>query len=195
MRFVLHRLALVMAPTAPFFAEHLFQAVREGEDEESVHLASWPEESYQPSYWAKLFGGDKSREMLDMMNKARDIVTQALEARDKAGIKVRQPLSLLTIPASSGLPQEFFVLIEDEVNVKRVEKRGDVVVLDTNITEELKEEGFVRDLIRTIQQYRKDSGMKPGEQGIYTVTVGSRVVAEKYRAQIEKTTSTTLVFE
>ncbi|MDP2649038.1 MAG: class I tRNA ligase family protein, partial [bacterium] len=43
LRYVLHALSLVMAPPMPFFAEHLFQAVREGEDEESVHLAAWPE--------------------------------------------------------------------------------------------------------------------------------------------------------
>jgi isoleucyl-tRNA synthetase len=42
LRYVLHTLSRVMAPSMPFFAEHLFQAVRESEDEESVHLAAWP---------------------------------------------------------------------------------------------------------------------------------------------------------
>jgi len=42
LRYVLHTLSRVIAPTMPFYAEYLFQAVREEEDEESVHLAAWP---------------------------------------------------------------------------------------------------------------------------------------------------------
>ncbi|MFA7309489.1 MAG: isoleucine--tRNA ligase [Candidatus Paceibacterota bacterium] len=195
MRFVLHRLALVMAPTAPFFAEYLFQAVREGEDEESVHLASWPEVSYQPSFWTKLFGGNESRTILEMMDIARSVVTQALDARDKAGIKVRQPLASLIIPTASKLSPEYLAIIAEEVNVKKVERSGVSIVLDTNMTPELEEEGLVRGLVRTIQQYRKESGMKPGEQGRYVVAPENRVIAKKNRTQIEKATGTTLVLD
>jgi len=161
LRFVLHRLALVMAPTAPFFAEHVFLAVREGEDEESVHLASWPEVSNQPTYWTKLFGGDKSRAMLDMMEAARHIVTQALEARDKAGIKVRQPLASLLIPAAAKLSEEYFSIIADEVNVKKVVRSGNAVVLDTNISEALRREGVVREIKRLLQGARRTAKLLP----------------------------------
>ena len=34
------------------------------------------------------------------------------------------------------------------------------VVLDTNITEELKEEGYVREVISKVQNLRKDSGLE-----------------------------------
>lgn len=163
LRFVLHRLALVMAPTAPFFAEHVFQAVREGEDEESVHLATWPEVSSQPTYWTKLFGGDKSRAMLDMMESARHIVTQALEARDKAGIKVRQPLASLLIPAAAKLSEEYFSIIADEVNVKKVQRSGNAVVLDINISENLRREGIVRDIKRLLQGARRTAKLLPND--------------------------------
>jgi isoleucyl-tRNA synthetase len=196
LRFVLHRLALVMAPSTPFFAEHLFQAVREGEDEESVHLAMWPEVSRQPRFWSWLFGGDDGRAALITMEKVRAVVSEALEARDKAGIKVRQPLALLTIPAGLGIPDQYLPIIAEEVNVKRVEKQGILVILDTTLTDALREEGFVRDTIRSIQAYRKDSGLKPGEPAVYasSATPDEQAIIEKHRAEIEKATHTKIEF-
>jgi isoleucyl-tRNA synthetase len=196
LRFVLHRLALLMAPTTPFFAEYLFQAVREGEDEESVHLAAWPEESQQPKFWQRLFGGDSARETIAAMEEARSLVTAALEARDKAGIKVRQPLGKLFVPVASKLPKALLDVIAEEVNVKSVERRGEVVELDTTMTDELREEGFVRDTIRAIQAFRKESGLKPGEHTIYRTAASDtdRALIERHRAEIEKTTTTTIEF-
>jgi isoleucyl-tRNA synthetase len=196
MRFVLHRLSLIMAPTIPFFAEHLFQAVREGEDEESVHLASWPSVSHQPPFWARLFGRDDSRMVMEAMEVARNVVSSALEERDKAGIKVRQPLSKLSIPSSLKLAQEYLDIIADEVNVKQIESMGDAVALDTVLTDELRQEGFVRDTVRAIQAYRKEQGLRPGEKATYrfTGTEEERRVVERYRAAIEKATTTTVEF-
>lgn len=195
-RFVLHRLSLVIAPSMPFFAEHLFQAVREGEDEESVHLATWPSVSRQPSFWAKLFSRDDGRIVLEAMEVARNVVSSALEERDKAGIKVRQPLSKLSIPSSLKLAEEYLAIIADEVNVKRVEREGATISLDMVITDELKEEGYVRDTIREIQAYRKEQGLKPGERAIYRANVSpeQRAIIEKNKSEIEKVTTTSIEF-
>ncbi len=187
MRYVLHRLALVMAPTMPFFAEYLFQAVREGEDEESVHLAQWPDASATPNFIERMLGrGSENEKLIAAMKVARDIVTQALEAREKAGIKVRQPLSTLTINVE--VPQELRPVIADEVNVKSI-VIGTTVALDTTITEELKEEGFVRELIREIQSARKETGLHP--QDLAVVTLGgdteARRLIEKYDSKIRLT--------
>ncbi|MSU73878.1 isoleucine--tRNA ligase [Candidatus Kaiserbacteria bacterium] len=197
LRYVLHRLSLVMAPAMPFFAEHLFQSVREGEDEESVHLATWPEVSVRTGFLARIFGGaNKDKQLLDAMQTARAIVTKALEARDAAKIKVRQPLASLSIPRSSKLPDEYLSIVADEVNVRKVERTGDGVALDTNITQELREEGLVRDTIREIQAYRKAQNMKPGESTTYKLTTSpeSKVVLEKHLAGIQKATSTIVEF-
>jgi len=179
----------------PFFAEHLFQVVREEKDEESVHLGAWPSPKRGANFLARLFGfGKKDDTLLPAMQKARDIVSQALEAREKTGIKVRQPLLLLTIPkvdAKLALPQEILQIIADEVNVKKVQE-GSEFNLDTNITPELKEEGEVRDLIRSIQVWRKEQGLKPGEKAVYSVPAEQKALAEKHKAQIEKTTSVTI---
>lgn len=196
LRFVLHRLALVMAPSMPFFAEHLFQAIREEEDEESVHLATWPEHSYQPAFWTRLFGGDKNKEVLSAMEAARGVVSQALEARDSQGIKVRQPLPALFIPANSALSGQYLEIIADEVNVKRVEKKGTAVSLDTTITPELKEEGFVRDTIRAIQAFRKETGLRPGDSATYVAQASpeERAIIEKHLEEIQSATHTTVQF-
>ncbi len=198
LRYVLHRLSLVMAPAMPFFAESLFQAVREGEDEESVHLAMWPEVSVPTGFLARLFGGaNKDAQLLEAMQRARDIVTKALEARDAAKIKVRQPLRRLTV-GSSPLTEEYLALIRDEVNVKEVivaSKLPDGVTLDTDITPELREEGIVRDTIREIQAFRKSVNLKTGERTTYRLAAGeNRAVIEKNLAAIQKATNTDIEF-
>lgn len=194
LRFVLHRLSLVIAPSMPFYAEYLFQAIREEEDEESVHLATWPEVSYQPSFWTRVFGGKDSRLVLEAMEVARNIVSSALEERDKAGIKVRQPLQSLEIPKQ--LAQPYLELIADELNVKNVIVTPNVLRLDTTITDDLREEGLVRDTIRSIQAFRKESGFTPGEPATYVATVSAedRAVLEKHLDEIQKATNTTIAF-
>lgn len=188
LRYVLHGLSKVIAPSMPFFAEHLFQAVREEEDEESVHLAMWPETpafSFEPA------------EVLTKMFLTRLIVSQALEAREQAKIKVRQPLGSLQLPAASfqELGEEYHALIRDEVNVKTIEV-GTALSLDTNITPELQEEGLVRDTIREIQAYRKTQNLKPGEAATYKLKASSenRAILEKNLAKIQKATNTQIDF-
>ncbi|MCE9541119.1 isoleucine--tRNA ligase [Candidatus Kaiserbacteria bacterium] len=197
MRYVLHRLAILMAPSMPFFAEHLFQSVRESEDEESVHMALWPDVSVRTGFIARLFAGkDRRKELLATMQAARDIVSKALEAREAAGIKIRQPLARLTIPQNSNV-KDAIQIIADEINVMEVRLEGAAVVLDTNITDRLREDGLVRDTVREIQAFRKTSNLKPGEPATYVlkVTPESRAAVEKSLAHIQKSTHTTVTFE
>ena len=91
LRQVLFTLSQLMAPSMPFFAEYLYQAVKESSDEESVHLSAWP--TVVPKKFFGKWFGPKSDPIIKDMAVARMFVSQALEARDKAGIKVRQPLT------------------------------------------------------------------------------------------------------
>lgn len=185
LRYVLHMLARVIAPSMPFFAEHLFQAVKEGEDEESVHLAMWPE---------PLQLGFDAEKDLAYMFAARALVSQALELRDKAKIKVRQPLAKLILPIDPNLPEEYLEIVRDEVNIKKIEI-GSTFALDTTITEALRAEGVVRDTIREIQAFRKERGLVPGEKAAYLYAGADKEIVQRHVADIEEATATEIQFD
>jgi len=181
LRHVLRTLALVIAPPMPFYAEYLWQRVRESGDAESVHLGSWPTE----------VGADKT--LITTMARTREIVTHALDARTAAGIKVRQPLRTLTVKAQEpALDDAYRSLIADEVNVKEVifsDAITDNVVLDTTLTDELKTEGAVREFMRAVQDMRKRAGLSPGDR--ITLTVHTSPEAAKalgtYKDELTRT--------
>ena len=101
---------------------------------------------------------------------------------------------------STTLSKELRDVIREEVNVKEVALSRDVpagdVRLDTNITPELKEEGFVRDLIRAIQNARKEAGLSPHDTAQLTIdtTKETQEFIEKHKAEIENATRTTIAF-
>ncbi len=168
LRYILRELAKVMAPAMPFYAEYLYRAVRDESEAESVHLTKWPE------------GGEVDIAQLDMMNKTRMTVTIGLEARTRAGVKVRQPLQKLTINGDRAvLSEEHIELIKDELNIKDVafdRTIGEDVKLDTTLTPELIAEGAVRELMRAIQDMRKTADLTPSD--IVTLTVETDAAGE-----------------
>lgn len=113
---VLLDLAKLFAPFVPFLAEAIYQNLKTEEMPESVHLCSWPQVNEQL--------GDASLEA--QMKRARQIVTAGLQARNKAQVKVRQPLSVAAVLDNRpALGQEYLKMIERELNVKRLEWIGE----------------------------------------------------------------------
>ena len=180
LRFVLYRLSHLLAPIMPFIAERLFMVVRTDSDAESVHLNSWPEVQTSASA--------TQTEMLSAMATARVVTAQALLLRTEAGIKIRQPLAGLIIPETQGVHDKALLdMIADEVNVKKIEvsKTADKVVLDTNITEELRAEGVYRDMLRQIQDARKQAGLVPGQRARVTLPNSyDKAVVEMFRKDL-----------
>ncbi|KKQ67147.1 MAG: Isoleucine-tRNA ligase [Candidatus Daviesbacteria bacterium GW2011_GWA2_38_24] len=140
----------LLAPLAPFIAEELYKNLT---DEESVHLADYPL-------------GDKS--LLDLQLMAdmvlvRKIVEQGHAKRKDANIKLRQPLSKVVYSSEHKLSEDLEEITAQELNVKSVEFGGETkdveVTLDTTITPQLQEEGEARELMRKVQQLRKDAGL------------------------------------
>jgi isoleucyl-tRNA synthetase len=165
LRYVLYNLALVIAPAMPFFAEYIFGATKDNTDQESVHLCNWPK------------AREIDQDLLSKMQETRDIVAKALSERVAKGIKVKQPLALLKIQSLKYKIQnndELLDLIKDEVNVKEIifnENINDEVELDTNLTEELKEEGILREIIRAVQGERKNQNLVPDDKISVTIFV------------------------
>jgi isoleucyl-tRNA synthetase len=106
--FVLKNLSLLLAPFAPFLAEAMWQNLRTDEDPVSVHLADWP---------SPLF---RDRSLEEQMGRVREVVELALAARNRAKIKVRQPLRSLFVlekPGDPEIPEELWRLAKEELNV------------------------------------------------------------------------------
>jgi len=144
---VLVTLAKLMAPFTPFVAEEIYKNLT---GEESVHLAEFPEAD------EKMIDEKLNQEM----ESARNIITEALQLRAKAGIKVRQPLNKFSI-FNFQFSKELEEIIKEEINVKKLvldRKERDEMILDTEITEDLKLEGQTREIIRFIQEMRKEAG-------------------------------------
>ncbi|OGH58683.1 MAG: hypothetical protein A2725_03225 [Candidatus Magasanikbacteria bacterium RIFCSPHIGHO2_01_FULL_33_34] len=141
---VLLTLSKVMAPFTPFVSEKIFMDLNSGET--SVHLENWPE--INDDYVGE--------EVLIQMNEARKIVEESLFLRKEAKIKVRQPLQKLVI--DKDFPDGLKNIIADEVNVKEV-LFGEKIELDTQLSEELIKEGLVREVVRAINQIRKEKGL------------------------------------
>jgi isoleucyl-tRNA synthetase len=78
----------------------------------SVHLTDWPDAAEFPSDTA----------LVAAMDQIRTVSSVALSLRKKAGLRVRLPLSKLTVvaPEAAGL-ERFDAIIRDELNVKAVE--------------------------------------------------------------------------
>jgi isoleucyl-tRNA synthetase len=173
---VLKTTALVMAPVMPFFAEDLYQKTKDEGEPQSVHLCSWP---------AALL---VDKELRKDMEQARKLASVGLQMREKAGIKLRQPLAKLM---AKKLPTnlELQDVLKDELNIKAVAEDASMeeeLWLDTVLTDELKEEGSVRDLVRQIQGWRKEQNMQMSDRPTYTLTTNAEeaAIAKKYKTEI-----------
>ena len=147
-------LVKLMAPFTPFFSEVLYPAL--GGNAESVHLDVWPK-AEKASVDKKLIAG---------MQAVRELAAAGLAKRAEAGIKIRQPLASMTVNAKLG--KELEKILADEVNVKEIAQSMKLdareAVLDTVITEALREEGLMREIARTVQELRQKADLEPKDK-------------------------------
>ena len=212
----------------PLISEEIYIGLLGGEyiTQNSVHLTDFPDVS----------SIHYDQNLVDTMDKVRDICSSALFIRNEKNIRVRQPLACLTILLQDcSALKEFEGLIKDELNVKSIEYSEDLknhadvklninfpvlgkrlpehmkfiigaaksglweqegegvkivdhllnareyeialipkskenakalqnndglVLLELHLTDELLQEGYARDVIRIVQQARKDAGFE-----------------------------------
>jgi isoleucyl-tRNA synthetase len=147
LRLILLELAKVLAPFTPFMAEDIHK--RLGGTEESVHLAEWPKV-------AKKYINDK---LETEMATAREVIARGLAERKDKQFKVRQPLASVTIKGAK-FSRDLEALIKEELNVKQIkyDKNQEAdVALDVTLTPELTREGYARELMRQVQDMRKEA--------------------------------------
>ena len=109
LRYVLVQLSKVAAPFTPFIAEEIYRNLKGASDPESVHLCAFP-------------AADAAARDLPLEKRMADVqaaVKLGHQLRVDNDLKVRQPLSALKL--AGGDVKGLEDLIEDELNVKRVD--------------------------------------------------------------------------
>ncbi|MBP9717089.1 MAG: class I tRNA ligase family protein [Candidatus Pacebacteria bacterium] len=195
LRFVLRELAKVMAPAMPFYAEYLYRAVRDENEAESVHLTKWP------------VAGEVDKDLEASMLNVRSFATAGLKFRADCKIGVRQPLAEFWIGHSAPAPKywnEVESILKDELNVKKVTLRptkpsdnGATFGLDISLTPELIAEGAVRELMRAIQDMRKQADLTPADLIILNVetdAAGEAAVSGHLETVLKTVNATALNF-
>jgi isoleucyl-tRNA synthetase len=237
---VLEATARVAAPLLPLTMETVWQGLTGGR---SVHLADWPVRDELPH----------DDDLVAAMDRVRQVASAALSLRKARNLRVRLPLSRLTVAAADAARLEPFAdVLRDEVNVKEVVLTDDVaaygrfevavnaracgprlggdtqkviravkagewtagadgtveaggitllpgefterlvaadasgtaalpgntglVVLDTAVTPELAREGLGRDVVRLVQQARRDAGLEVSDRITLTLEAPEAVV-------------------
>ncbi|WGP07903.1 isoleucine--tRNA ligase [Bacillus subtilis] len=98
----------VAAPLLPFTVEEIYRGLT---GERSVHLADYPD--------ADAFPADA--DLVAAMDLTRDICSTASSVRKANQLRVRLPLSQLTVATDTVLSFDFTEIIADELNVRSVE--------------------------------------------------------------------------
>ena len=106
------------APMIPFMTEQIYQNIVRTVDpsaKESIHLCDFPEVT---EAWI-------DKELEDNMDETLKIVVMGRAARNTSGLKNRQPLAAMYVKAPHTLDSWYVEIIEDELNVKKVEFTDD----------------------------------------------------------------------
>ena len=154
--YVLETMARLIAPFVPFVSEEMFHAISQGA---SVHMVDFPKPE------KNLLLPDLETDMRNI----REAAALGHAERRKVGIRVRQPLAALSIAKDlaphNDTQKELLTVLADELNVKEIiigeGFASHTVVLDTKLTPALRAEGVRREVVRILQDLRKEAGLKP----------------------------------
>ncbi len=184
LEYVLQEFCKILSPFMPFQAEDIYLKVKHEDARLSVHLENWPE----------LDITSFETQLLVDMAKVRQVVSLGLEARANSSVKVRQPLASLTLKNLDLKDKESLLgLIKDELNIKQIFFDDTIepeVKIDTNITDDLRLEGLLRELVRNIQDLRKKDGLMPEDRVILEINGSEKEekLVKKYQNELAKMT-------
>jgi len=177
----------LMAPFAPFISDWIFNALKENASGESasVHLSLYP--TPNPS----VIDVDLEKRM----ESAQVISSLVRQMRERAKIKVRQPLERILVPVANRWEIEQLRKVEDvvrdEINVKRVEyvEAGDSDVIKLKAKANFKLLGAklgknMKSVAQLVQNMSQEEIRSFQQQGFFTFSVGEENVALE-RGEIE----------
>ena len=181
----------LLAPFLPFTAEALYRklAAPFGDQlPESVHLCAFPSAA-----------APADDPLLEECARARQVIRLGRAARAQAGVRVRQPLARAFVwlpPAGAAAFPHFAQDVLEELNVKALafastreqvgltsaEEGGAAVGLDLQITEDLLREGIARDLVRHVQNLRKEAGLQVDQRINLWIETADEQIEAAWRA-------------
>ena len=170
---VLLDLSKTAAPLIPFISEEIFSVLNQNKERTSVHLEMYP------SHKEELTKEEES--ILSQMSLARNIAALGNSIRMTSQISVKQPLQTIYVVGKDiEISKDIIELINDELNVKEVRILDALVeksnlseiasagslscAMDLTITEELRLEGVARELVRRMQELRKEKGLSVSDR-------------------------------
>ncbi|MCS7094257.1 MAG: isoleucine--tRNA ligase [Thaumarchaeota archaeon] len=125
MYYVIMRYLVMLSTFAPYVAEFLYQRIRTKSMPESVCLLKWP----------KVEEEKVDQELEDAMEVVDDVIASSLNARQKAGYKLRWPVSRIVISPNSPRARDAILRLSDYL--ARMTNAMKVEVL--NVSESLEE--------------------------------------------------------
>ena len=168
LHYVLVQLSVIMAPFTPFLSEELYRNLTGGE---SVHLLDWPSKQ-------KI-----DHKVIESMDFVLSVVNEGLSQRAKQSLKVRQPLNSVEIGGASedllNNSHEYEWMILEELNIKTIKWNKNAefsVLIDTKVTPELKIEGIARDLVRAVQNARKNNGLNVEDRIVLRISTENELI-------------------
>jgi isoleucyl-tRNA synthetase len=156
----------MLAPLTPFLTEEIYQNLVRSVDEsspESVHMTDFPVAN----------PGLVDEKLEEDMLLLRRVTEIGLAVRAENKLKTRQPLAKVRVFIDDAdLTEDLRGILLEELNIKAYDESlyGDFteeeyedhnlkVLLDTELTKELQNEGFVRELVRRVQRLRKEKDL------------------------------------
>lgn len=163
LRFLLLEISKVIAPFIPFTAEDIHMRLHIGRTSvtasviESVHLHDWPKANKKLT----------DKELEKQMEEIQNIVTLGLAQRKEKQIKVRQPLRAISLGLSNEFSKDLESLLKEELDIKNIvydKSQKELVILNTELDQALIYEGYARELMRQIQDMRKEAKYKVNDK-------------------------------
>ena len=186
---VLSKYIVLMSPISPHIAEHLYQKLK-GKfnfEEKSVHLINLPKAEE-----------DKIDEDLEeSMEEAKKVMQEILAQREKAQLGIRWPLQSVEVKVDKVKNiKSLDEVIRRKTNVKKLDiKKGEFSVnLNTKLTAELEQEGYAREIMRSIQDLRKKAKLEKKDK--VKLFIDSKFDLSKFKDEImEKVGAESLEFK
>jgi isoleucyl-tRNA synthetase len=163
----LEKVALLMAPIAPFYADMLYNdlvSVTGRDNVVSIHLAKFPEVNEAVI----------DKELEARMEMAQKVTSMVLALRRKVNIKVRQPLHCIMVP------------VMDEAQKAHIEAVKSLIMSEVNVKEIKFVDGAAGVLVKRVKCDFKKLGPKFGNQ-MKNVAAAVSEMSQEAIIELEKT--------